>query len=178
MEMAILVAVGACARGRDYQRLADDATWEWEPERAALSYSIGRANCDYVIELIQPKKAGGIGTPVVIRFTDAGRLAFSYTGSVWTVFVVDRDTVYYADFSPIRTGCAIVAFDLNGGKEVWRTDLAGLGGVTHSRYSNRVVVSLEEGALKVLGNEERGKYLEYVDLRTGKTLAHRIFEKK
>jgi hypothetical protein len=35
---------------------------------------------------------------------------------------------------------------------------------------------MKDDALHILGNESAGKYVEYVELKAGKTVGHRIFE--
>ena len=38
-------------------------------------------------------------------------------------------------------------------------------------------MGLASGAVLVGGNEAAGKYIEYVDAKTGKTVGHKVFEK-
>jgi hypothetical protein len=41
-----------------------------------------------------------------------------------------------------------------------------------------VNLDLEKQAVCVRGNESAGRYIEYVDLRTGKTVGHKVYPKK
>jgi hypothetical protein len=61
---------------------------------------------------------------------------------------------------------------------LWKHGLRGLGGIGHSKYSNAVHVANDGKVIKVYGKESAGNYLEYVDAKTGKTVGHKIFEKK
>jgi hypothetical protein len=39
------------------------------------------------------------------------------------------------------------------------------------------MLDLMDDAVHVLGNEAAGKYIEYLDVKTGKTVGHKIVEK-
>ena len=50
--------------------------------------------------------------------------------------------------------------------------------IDHFEYSNSVNLDiLNNDAVRVFGNESVGKYLEIVDLKTGKTVGHHKFKK-
>jgi hypothetical protein len=46
----------------------------------------------------------------------------------------------------------------------------------HSGYSNLINLSALEDVVVVHGKESYGNYVEIVDLKTGKTLAHRVYD--
>jgi hypothetical protein len=74
-------------------------------------------------------------------------------------------------------GCSIIAYDLANRKELWKTRVQGIGPIAHTAYDNQVALELVGDALKVLGNELAGQYVEFVDLKTGKTVGHKLFRK-
>jgi hypothetical protein len=172
--MQLVLFLSTDAADKDYQQLADIATWTWKAEEATAFHSMLQARCNYQIELAKPKNA--FGHDLVVRFSDADKVVFSLQGTASTVFAVQDNVVYIAEFHPSASGCGIIAFDLKAGKQLWKTPLKGLGPIPHFRYSNRVSLQLEDGAVRVFGNESAGKYIEYVSLKTGKTVGHRLFK--
>jgi outer membrane protein assembly factor BamB len=84
--------------------------------------------------------------------------------------------LYYAEYSFSTTGCTVVAFDLEKGKELWRTKLMALGSIAHSQYLNRAAIDVNKQNVIVRGNESLGKYMEYLDVKTGATVGHEVFE--
>jgi hypothetical protein len=86
--------------------------------------------------------------------------------------------VYYADFTPYSSGCTVIAYDMKAKKQLWKTDLKGLGPISHTKYRNAVILEVKDDVIRVLGQESAGKYLEYVDLKSGKTVANRVFQDK
>ena len=168
-----LLALAVGAADVDYQQEADAAPWEWEPRRASLLDSLTRAACDYRIEVVRPKDRWG---ELTIRFTDGRKTLLTLAGHYATAFGFRGGVVYYADYHPSSSGCAVVAFDLKSGKELWKTNLRGLGPIAHTKYHNAVILDVLPRAVRVRGMESAGKYLEYVDLETGKTVAHRVFK--
>jgi hypothetical protein len=160
--------------GEDYQKKADEAPWVWSDERATAADSAKRLTGDYRAE-VKPTDAFRHAD---IRVLKDGVVAHTLGGHTRTVFAVRDDVLYYADFRPITSGCAVVAYDLKAKKQLWKARLKGLGPIAHSRYSNAVNLDLEKQAVCVRGNESAGRYIEYVDLRTGKTVGHKVYPRK
>jgi len=167
----------ALSAAPDYQKLADDAKWDWRDSDASVLYSMLNCNCDYQIELIKrPKTRRYRG--LTLRFTKDGKEAFVFEHIVeHTVFVVKDHILYYAEYNRISTGCNVVAVDLTNGKQLWKTGLKGLGPINHSSYSNAVALELVEGAVKVLGHESKGDYIEFVEMKEGKTVGNKVFKR-
>jgi hypothetical protein len=161
----------------DFQKLADETNWEWARKKAVLTYCQKRYKGEYKLEVTATDEYP-MGNSLVSFKDKMGREAFSFAGHYWTVFVEEKNVVYYADFDPIATGCTIIAHDLKANKGLWKTKLKGLGPTVHSKYSNAVVLDIKDGALRVLGHEDNGNYVEFVDMKTGKTVGHRVFEDK
>lgn len=54
--------------------------------------------------------------------------------------------------------------------------ITGIGPAVHSAYSNEVTIGITSGkAIVVTGKEAFGRYIEYVDAETGKTLGNKVF---
>ena len=167
----------ACAHfsyGQDYQKIADATAWSWSDQRASAVDSLARFSKDYQVELIRKKNKNNF----TFRLVDDGKELYAWEAHYRSVFFVSGDVFVYADFGPHRTGCALVAFDLKKQKQLWKTDLTGLGPIAHSSYFNSVNLEIiNNEAVRVFGNETSGKYLEIVDLKTGKTVGHRVYGK-
>ena len=116
--------------------------------------------------------------PLTLTFVRDGKDVLALKAHLHSVFRTGnrKDVLYFADFNPIATGCALVAYDLGTGKQLWRTQLQGIGPVDHSKYRNSVSLDLLDGVILVCGYEAFGNYVEIVDWKTGKTIAHRVFE--
>jgi hypothetical protein len=71
----------------------------------------------------------------------------------------------------------LAAYDLTSGRELWQSTLKGIGGVKYSAYRNLVNMGLAGEAISIQGHESYGDYLEILDRKTGKRLAHRVFRK-
>ena len=82
------------------------------------------------------------------------------------------DTFYYAEFSPYASGCSIVAYHLDHG-ERWKTPLWGIGPLGNSMYTNRVNMKLDGNHLIVYGDESAGRYIQLLDIRTGRIVGRR-----
>lgn len=72
--------------------------------------------------------------------------------------------LYIAEYSPIPTGYHVVALNLRSGKQIWKSRLQALGPIRHSKYNDgRYII--------ITGNESRGRYVEQLDAKSGRTLA-------
>jgi len=173
-----LTVIGAPAPPEiDFQKVADKEDWKWDKEQASVFYSQKQYKGGYEVELQNPGLEGAIAN-TTIRFKDGDNEAFSIIGHDGTVFAERKNVLYYADFSPWSSGCSVVAYDLKSKKQLWKTTLKGLGPIDHTKYHNAVVLELKDDALHILGNESAGKYVEYVELKKGKTVGHKVFSDK
>jgi hypothetical protein len=171
----VATALAAVARAEDYQQKANAAAWEWHPERSGLLWSVQTAPPEYEITVTRPAGVSGL---LDIRFTLDAKTSYTWKGHLNTPFLINDKVLYYADYDPISDGCAVVAYDLANKKQLWKTQLQALGGVDHSKYRNAVEMDFDGDALRVFGNESAGKYVEYVDLKSGKTIGHKVFNDK
>jgi hypothetical protein len=162
----------------DYQKKAGEAPWEWSDELASAADSAKRLKGDYKAEYKAEAGAPGSLGYGTIRILRDGVAVHTFGGHKRTVFTVRDGVLYYADFGPISSGCAVVAYDLKAKKQLWKARLKGLGPIGHSRYSNAVNLDLDKQAVCVRGKEAAGNYIEYVDLRSGKTVGHKVYPRK
>ena len=176
LAVAALFAAGVAAAApapprEDYQKKADEAPWEWSDERATTEGAAKHLPAGYRAE-VEPQGTWG---DAALRLVKDGNVVHCFDGHLRTVFAVRDDVLYYADYHPSSSGCAVVAYDLRKRKQLWKTHLKGLGGVDHSKYHNAVNLDLEKYAVCVRGKESAGRYVEYVDLKTGKTVGHKKY---
>jgi hypothetical protein len=155
----------------DYQKKADEAAWDWNADQASLDYAVKK--CPLAVEV--QKKDFGRAT-ITVKLDE--KTSFTFEGHTGTVFVVKDKVLYYADFSPVASGCVVIARDLENDKQLWKAPLKGLGPITHTRYSNAVTLDLDGEAVRVVSKEAAGRYIEYVDRKEGKTVGHKVFKDK
>ncbi|HZY91013.1 MAG TPA: hypothetical protein VFE78_39690 [Gemmataceae bacterium] len=158
----------------DYEKKAKEAPWLWSDEGATPEGAAKRLPAGYRAEVEKRDSWGG----AVIHVVKDGNVVHYFDGHLRTVFAVRDDVLYYADYHPSSSGCAVMAYDLRRKKQLWKTHLKGLGGVDHSKYHNAVNLDLEKYAVCVRGKESFGNYIEYVDPRTGKTVGHKVYPRK
>jgi hypothetical protein len=155
-----------------YRKMAEEARW-LAPGNGELKRCLARHKGAY--------KVDGLHDPshwsTLVHVSDAGgKKIFFWAGHLGTAFLVRGDVLYYADFSSSSSGCAVVAYDLKARKRLWRTNLKGLGPIDHSKYFNAVRMEPVDGqVLAVYGKESAGRYVEFVSLKTGKTVGHKLF---
>jgi hypothetical protein len=160
---------------KDYQKIADKEEWKWTPERARARDSAKNFKGDFQAEAVEKNAEGFKST--IVKFLKGDDVVFTVEGHEGTVFAGKDNVVYYAEYSLIASGCSVIAYDLKAKKQLWKTSLKGLGPIKHTRYTNQVILDIKDDAVHVLGKEAAGTYVEYLDLKSGKTVGHRIFEK-
>lgn len=169
----------------DYQKIADRATFEWRKEAAGVAHSVKRiVSRDYTARIEpDPDRVGRI----IVSVLKNKEVVFSIKTHEYFVFRLRGDVLYYADFWYASSGCTVVAYDLKAKRQLWRTRLKGLGLVEHSAYHNGVTMDADgaltpwgigRGVVVIHGREMSGDYIEFVDLKTGKTVGHRTFNVK
>ena len=99
---------------------------------------------------------------------------YSWTGHDDSVFLTYDGVLVYANYLRGLTGCELIGVNLSSGKQLWRTQLTGLGDVQHSEYRNRVKIRMRWNLIEVDGVESAGRYVEYLDPKTGKVIANRV----
>jgi glucose dehydrogenase len=105
-------------------------------------------------------------------------------GHAESVFRTDGNVLFFASFPTFTQGCTVFAYDLTTGKKMWETKLNAVPKVGHTAYRNQVTMELSsfaelgkegEGAIKIVGRESFGDYVEVLDRATGKVLAHKVY---
>jgi hypothetical protein len=142
--------------------------WRWSDASASLFDSLQRYEGPYQVDAVRAD--GGY----TVRVSDGDRELVSWKGHERTVFRQQGDVLYYADFHPMSSGCALVAFDLKAKRQLWRTPLKGLGPIGHSKYHNAVNLEVTAEAVTVRGNESAGRYVERIDARSGQTVRTQV----
>lgn len=118
------------------------------------------------------------------RFVHKGREIISIRGHKHSSFCSRDNRLFFADYSPDMPGCAVVAYDLISGKELWKTKLHQEQPKAVSAYRNHVKVSLTSdpsapgqqwekpgNVIEVRGSETYCDYIEALDAETGASLA-------
>ena len=138
-------------------------------------------------------------TPVTIAQPGGGRCVFSFDATAKTTHLgcTDRPGVEWArdegdhilaaaalavagdalvvvSFIPMASGATATAYERATGRERWRTGLHGIGRVSHSGYLNDVRVRVAGDRVVVTGWEASGRYVEVVDLASGRILGTRL----
>ena len=155
------------------QAAAETTEWRWADERANPQACARRLGDGYGVQITP---APGKPWASTITVTHGGRALYSWEGHEFSVFARAGDALYYADFHPRKSGCAVVAYDLKDRKLLWKAHLWGYPVFGHSQYRNRVALEVDGKNLVVYGKESYGSYLELVNRETGKTVGHRIVE--
>jgi len=176
---ALAGTTGLCAGGTssiDYQKVADGARWGFLDEADnPLFCMFQQTGTDYDVSLIREAKGRHALTIKVIK---NDRPVYQWKGHRHSVFRIQGDLLYYAEFHYSASGGRVVAVDLTSGKPLWQSRLKALGGVRHSAYLNRMTIDANDDVVSVYGNESMGRYLEFKDVRTGKTVGHKRFPKE
>ncbi len=194
--LALAVAHGPRAEesaSRQWQdRIDHEECFEFSDEEASVLSSI-KAYCarDSQIHVIyDPAKKGQWR----FAFVHNGKPIVTLYGHEFSVFRTDAEdpddpfpehkqghtnttnTLYFAHFSPDDFGCTVTAHDLSTGKLLWKTPLKALGPIEHSIYDNLINMQVYGDVLWIKGRESAGNYVEIVDRKTGRTIAHRKFK--
>jgi hypothetical protein len=169
--LALLILASAHAvNGRfevkDYQKIANDLPWTWSDEKATRDYCVKKYLSDYRLEVVDHRA----------RILD-GRTVVCTLGEC-SLFAACGEKLFVAEFHPSSSGCQVVAYDLRTWKQVWKTDLEGIGPVEHSKYRNHVNIETDGKTVTVWGNELMGQYVEILGARSGKMLGHKCYSRR
>jgi hypothetical protein len=178
--LALLVMVAGRADDKPQTSEVDLQKWadrlEWKPPREDLRSCLLYEASEYQVESVRKKGERGVLT---VRVSDGEKELYSFKAHAGTVFFERDGVMFHTQYSPVSSGCSIVAFDLKAKKELWKTRLQALPLKPHSAYHNEVKVEPHDaGLLVVYGYESYGKYVEIVDRNTGKTVGHKVFKEE
>jgi hypothetical protein len=173
--LSLLIAVNVEMGVTDYQKVAQGLPWTWSDEKAFLSYSLSRRPHGYMLETTETR----VVDRVILSVRKSKMLQLTFEAHVATVFTWSGDTLYLTDFSYRSSGCAVVAFDLKTGRQVWKQQLKGRGPFPLVKsYRNEVNIETDGKAVTIWGNESAGRYVEILDAKTGKMVGHKVFGDK
>ena len=91
-------------------------------------------------------------------------------GSPTCDFILRDNLLYIANYHPIVTGSSLQCFDINTKKMKWTADVKQIM-ASHSKYANKVTLSMYRDKIIMEGNESYGDYVQLFDAETGKKLA-------
>ena len=147
-----------------------DTQWRWSKEKASLEYCIKKHLPDYDVELV---RKNAFNTPLEIRAKNDRKVIYDMESAhPSTVLTRSKDMLYIADFSYGASGCSVIALDLKSGKQLWKSRLKAIGPTNHKEYVNLVNIETDGKQVIVNGNEAYARYVEVLDIKTGKTLAN------
>jgi hypothetical protein len=100
-------------------------------------------------------------------------------GNLRPAFCARNHRLYFVDYSSMKTGCEVEAFDLLNGKQLWSTFISPIDVGGHSLYHNSVSIELtqllrsgaSDAVLVVRGKETACKYTCIIGLDDGRQLA-------
>lgn len=155
--------------------VTNEPQWRWSDRDASIISYLGATPADYEISVTRPKSSGIQNLKVAI--SDGQNVLCRFDSHYQGAFLFDRDRhwIVYSQYSPIATGCTLIAFDLKAKRQVWETHLKGIGPVSHSKWRNRINLKLERDRITVFG-DEGAKYIESVSLDSGESIYHRLVD--
>lgn len=151
---------------RDDPKAAEGLPWTWSDEKATRDYCVKKHLHDYKVE-VEGREARILnGNKVVCTF------------AAHAVFACSGDQLFLADYRPSSSGCGVIAIDLKTWKQLWKVTLQGLGPIEHSGYRTRINMETDGKTVTIWGNESLGRYVEMVDVKSGKIVGHKIFKRE
>jgi hypothetical protein len=166
----------ALALASEYQPKADATPWTWPGRPPGLQDCIDRHLRDYDVEVRKDPSAWD-PLSIVIRTKGDGREVYAWQGHKETVFTRWQDTLFVAHHGPFVTGCSVLALDLKTGERLWKAPLRGVRVTHHSKYRNQVTIETDGKVVTVRGMESYGRYLEFIDCDTGRTVGHKRYDR-
>ena len=158
-----------------FKRLAVLPKWKWDARAVRFSWYRSLARSRSGKYRVEPAGKPGTFGRFPIRVRRGRKTLHTWKGHTESAFVfVKPHVIVVSHHSRIATGVTLEAHDLAKKKRLWRTNLKGCGPVSHSKYRNRI--NLAAGPLAtvtVFGWESHCRYIEAVDIHTGKTIGHR-----
>lgn len=136
----VVFFLATSAAEKDYQQLADNATWDWKPEEVTAFHSMLQVRCDFEIELAKPKNS--FGHDLTIRFSDPEKRVYTVV-YFWTTRMDGIRSPRY-----VRGTCFGLASDLREAISL----------LSKSGLANRT--STDDAELYFMAHRELGSVLE------------------
>jgi outer membrane protein assembly factor BamB len=119
----------------------------------------------------------------------ADKTIFSFHAHTGTTFFLHGKIFFYTDYRPDAPGGDIVAVDPTAGEEIWRTTLDSITtGDSQTSCENRISFNICQEShdnwktsvdrLEAFREEGGQRYLQLMDLDTGKTIGHHLYDPK
>ena len=153
-----------------------DKTWMWSDRESNILSYVMRGSEKYDITLTRSAKDFEQWS-INVSISAGGKTRFEWETHDEGTFAFSGDLLIYSNHHRNATGCEIRAVDLAEGTTLWSTQLKGVGPVEHSKYRNRINLSLSDGKITIYGNESSGQYIEILDLKSGETISNTLGRK-
>jgi hypothetical protein len=164
-------------RKERWHRILEERPFQFREAAASASYSLAQQRLEPKIRTdgdLEDRFKG-----ITFEVVREGKVVLTIHGDSASVFRVADGILYFSHFSPFSTGCSVAAHDMTTGKERWKTELTGLGPISHLKYSNQMTMEFggkeDPEALVLTGQESAGNYVEVLDQKTGRMLAHKVY---
>jgi len=158
-----------------YQQLANqwDGKFWRDKENVNLLEYIVQDNGPY--DFLIMRQAQDPNGQLTVKIRQGDSEVYRWNAQPQSAFLVNQGVIYHTLFSPSATGLTVKAYDLQNRKELWETQIIGLGPISHSKYLNwgGHLRLTEDNLIEIIGEEVAGRYIEYIDPSTGKTLVNR-----
>lgn len=154
---------------------ANHTNWQWDDRYTSLLWCAVTSHSDCIISITsRPPRHSDI-IDIDIHNKD-GIAIYQWKGHPFTVFEINNNVLYYANYNYTASGGEIVAIDLSSGKEIWRHRIKGLGPIAHSVYSSRIILNVEKDEVVIYGSESYGRYIERIDRANGQIVNTEIID--
>ncbi len=172
------------AKQEKWQKQLEATKFSFAEDKAGVMYSLSQCVGDYKIHMIYDLAIQPQIPRITFRFERAGQELLTINGHDRSVFQIMGTVLYFAHFPTSGAGCTVTAHDLTTGKRLWETSLDAVGYPPHSIYKNEVTMHFSwlsgpgneaEGSVWITGRESIGDYIEVLDCKTGKRLAHKVY---
>ena len=113
-------------------------TWRWDDRNASIATSFSRSPERYEVRLVRKNRKG---SGFLVQVYGAEVLLHQWESNVNEAFTFSGTTLLYTEHLTGVPGCKLVAYDLAGKKQLWKTSLIGLGDRGPrfwSSYRNRI----------------------------------------
>ncbi len=170
------------ARSAAHQKALDgDKSFTFSEGDASMLFSLSQFGGKCQIHMIYDPTDWA---HITFRFVRDETKLLEVKGHTQSVFRAKDNVLYFAHFETSSQGCVVTAHDLDSGKKLWERKLKGIRGSGHSGYSNLVTISVGsrsgidekgEASVYISGHEGFGDYVEILDSKTGKMLAHKVY---
>ncbi len=168
-------------RSEWWQKYLERTEFRFIESDAGVLYSLSQFGGNCKIHMIYDPVKWSVLT---FKFERDGKELLTIEGHKQSVFRTDHNILYFAHFALGNDGCTVTAHDLADGKQLWETKLSATECPAHFAYSNEVTIYASngmgpdhqiEGAVTITGHESYGDYVEILDEKTGKVLAHKLY---